>query len=140
MICITSEPIDFCRILEEIMDRSSGGTALFLGTVRDHNESKSVLRMYYEIYKEMAQKNLAIIEYEAKTKWKINNFVAIHRTGLLKIGEVSVAVAASGEHRDQAFEACRYGIDQIKTKAPIWKKEIYKNGAQWVDGKPLENE
>src|SRR5919202_6179112 len=119
MICITSDPIDFCRILDEIMDRSSGGTALFLGTVRDHNESKAVLKMQYEIYKEMAEKNLAKIECEVKTKWKINKFVAIHRTGLLKVGEVSVAVAASAKHRDQAFEACRSGIDQIKTKAPI---------------------
>ena len=140
MISITSEPINFCRILQDLMDASSGGTALFIGTVRDHNDSKAVLEMHYEIYKEMAEKNLAKIEYEAKTKWKINNFVAIHRTGLLKVGEVSVAVAASAEHRDQAFEACRYGIDQIKTKAPIWKKEIYKNGEQWIDGKSLEKE
>ena len=137
MICITSEPIDFCRILEDIMDRSSGGTALFLGTVRDHNESKSVLMMYYEIYKEMAEKNLAKIEYEGKTTWKINKFVAIHRTGELRVGDVSVAVAASAEHRNQAFEACRYGVDQIKTKVPIWKKEIYNNAARWVDGNQL---
>lgn len=137
MICITSEPIDFCRILENVTDRSSGGIALFLGTVRDHNESKVVLRMYYEIYKEMAEKNLARIEYEVKTKWKINKFVAIHRTGELRVGDVSVAVAASAEHRNQAFEACRYGIDQIKTKVPIWKKEIYNNSAWWVDGNLL---
>ncbi len=137
MICITSEPIDFCRILENVTDRSSGGIALFLGTVRDHNESKVVLRMYYEIYKEMAEKNLTRIEYEVKTKWKINKFVAIHRTGELRVGDVSVAVAASAEHRNQAFEACRYGIDQIKTKVPIWKKEIYNNSAWWVDGNLL---
>jgi molybdopterin synthase catalytic subunit len=137
MICITSEPIDFCRILEEIMDRSSGGTALFLGTVRDHNDSNAVLKMHYEIYKEMAEKNLAKIEYEVKAKWKINNFAAIHRTGELRVGDVSVAVAASAEHRSQAFEACRYSIDQIKTKVPIWKKEIYNNTARWVDGNLL---
>ena len=137
MICITSEPIDFCRILEDIMDRSSGGTALFLGTVRDHNESKSVLMMYYEIYKEMAEKNLAKIEYEVKTTWKINKFVAIHRTGELRVGDVSIAVAASAEHRNLAFEACIYGVDQIKTKVPIWKKEIYNNAARWVDGNLL---
>jgi molybdopterin synthase catalytic subunit len=137
MITITSEPINFCRILEDIMDTSSGGTALFLGTVRDHNDSKAVLEMHYEIYKEMAERSLAKIEYEVKTKWKINNFVAIHRTGQLKVGEVSVAVAASAEHRNQAFEACRYGIDQIKTNVPIWKKEVYKNGAWWVDGHSL---
>jgi molybdopterin synthase catalytic subunit len=137
MIRITSEPIDFCRILENIKDRSSGGTALFLGTVRDYNESKPVLKMYYEIYKEMAERNLAKIEYEVKTKWKINKFVAIHRTGELRVGDVSVAVAASAEHRKQAFQACIYGIDQIKTKVPIWKKEIYNNATRWVDGNLL---
>jgi molybdopterin synthase catalytic subunit len=137
MISITSEPINYCKILEDIMDTSSGGTVLFIGTVRDHNDSKAVLGMHYEIYKEMAEKNLAKIEYEAKTKWKINNFVAIHRTGHLKVGEVSVAVAASAEHRNHAFEACIYGIDQIKAKVPIWKKEVYKNGAWWVDGHSL---
>jgi molybdopterin synthase catalytic subunit len=137
MIRITSEPIDFCKILEDIIDGSSGGTVLFLGTVRDHNESKSVLKMHYEIYKEMAERNLAKIEYEVKTKWKINKFVAIHRTGELRVGDVSVAVAASAEHRNQAFEACTYGIDQIKTKVPIWKKEIYNNATRWVDGNLL---
>ena len=140
MICITSAPIDFCRILEDIMDTSSGGTALFLGTVRDRNESKAVLKMHYEIYKEMAEKNLAKIEYEVKRKWKINKFVAIHRTGELRVGDVSVAVAASAKHRKQAFEACIYGIDQIKTKVPIWKKEIYNDSARWVDGIPLNKE
>jgi molybdopterin synthase catalytic subunit len=138
MICITSEPIDFCKILVDIMDKSSGSTILFVGTVRDHNDSKAVFELHYETYKEMAEKNLAEIENEAKMKWNINNFVAIHRTGNLKVGEVSVAVAASAEHRNQAFEACRYGIDQIKTKVPVWKKEVYKNGAHWVNGISLE--
>src|ERR687885_2214955 len=114
MISITSDPIDFCRILQDLMDASSVATALFLGTVRDHNDSKAVLEMHYEIYKEMAERSLAKIEYEVKTKWKINNFVAIHRTGQLRVGDVSVAVAASAKHRKQAFEACIYGIDQIK--------------------------
>ena len=134
MISITSDPIDFCKILENVMDVSSGATALFLGTVRDHNEAKEVSLLYYEAYKEMAEKNLAEIENEAKSKWNINKFVAIHRTGDLKVGEISVLVAASAPHRNHAFEACMYGIDQIKIKAPIWKKEVYKNGADWLGG------
>ena len=138
MISITSEPIDFCKILAGIMDKSSGGTTLFVGTVRDHNDAKAVFELHYETYKEMAEKKLAEIENEAKMRWHINNFVAIHRTGDLKVGEVSVAVAASAEHRNQSFEACRYGIDQIKARVPIWKKEIYKNDSRWVDGISLE--
>jgi molybdopterin synthase catalytic subunit len=138
MIRITSEPIDFCKILADIMDKSSGGTALFVGTVRDHNDTQAVVQLHYEVYKEMAEKNLAEIENEAKIRWNINNFVAIHRTGDLKVGEVSVAVAVSAEHRNQAFEACRYGIDQIKTKVPIWKKEIYEKDSSWVEGISLQ--
>jgi len=67
------------------------------------------------------------------TKWKINKFVAIHRTGTLKVGEVSVAIAVSAEHRKEAFEACKFGIDAIKEKAPIWKKEFAESGAEWLE-------
>jgi len=134
MINITTEPIDACKILIETMDKSAGGTALFIGTVRDHNETDAVFELRYEAYKEMAEKNLVEIENEVRKKWDLKNFVAIHRTGDLHTGEVSVAVAASAEHRKEAFEACKYGIDEIKARAPIWKKEVSANGAKWVSG------
>ena len=134
MISITSETIDICKVLLDTMDNSAGGTVLFIGSVRDHNEDGTVSEIYYEAYKEMAEKNLTEIEIEARKKWNIKKFVAVHRTGKLKVGEVAVAVAASAEHRKEAFEACRYGIDEIKIRLPIWKKEVSDSGIGWVQG------
>jgi molybdopterin synthase catalytic subunit len=134
MISITSETIDISKILLDTMDNWAGGTVLFIGSVRDHNEEGAVSEIYYEAYKEMAEKNLAEIEFEARKRWNVKKFVAVHRIGNLKVGEVSVAVAASAEHRKEAFEACRYGIDEIKIRVPIWKKEVSDSGIAWVQG------
>ncbi len=140
MISITSETIDICKILLDTMDNWAGGTVLFVGSVRDHNEDGTVSEIYYEAYKEMAEKNLTEIEIEARKKWNIKKFVAVHRTGNLKVGEVAVAVAASAEHRKEAFEACRYGIDEIKIRLPIWKKEVSDSGMGWVQGVSSKSE
>jgi len=140
MISITSETIDICKVLLDTMDNSAGGTVLFIGSVRDHNEDGTVSEIYYEAYKEMAEKNLTEIEIEARKKWNIKKFVAVHRTGKLKVGEVAVAVAASAEHRKEAFEACRYGIDEIKIRLPIWKKEVSDSGIGWVQGVSSKSE
>jgi len=132
LISITEKPIDVNKLLNDVSDQSSGASVLFTGTVRDHNEDGQVSKLHYEAYQEMAEKILQEIENEIHTKWKINKFVAIHRTGTMKIGEVSVAIAVSAEHRKEAFEACKFGIDAIKEKAPIWKKEFTKSGAEWL--------
>ncbi|HYV51825.1 MAG TPA: molybdenum cofactor biosynthesis protein MoaE [Candidatus Eisenbacteria bacterium] len=140
MISITSETIDICKVLLDTMDNSAGGTVLFIGSVRDHNKDGTVSEIYYEAYKEMAEKNLTEIEIEARKKWNIKKFVAVHRTGKLKVGEVAVAFAASAEHRKEAFEACRYGIDEIKIRLPIWKKEVSDSGIGWVQGVSSKSE
>jgi len=134
MISITEKPIDVNKLLNNVSDQSSGASVLFTGTVRDHNKQDKVSKLHYEAYQEMAEKILQEIENEIHTKWKINKFIAIHRTGTLKVGEVSVAVAVSSEHRKEAFEACKFGIDSIKEKAPIWKKEFTESGAEWLEG------
>ena len=134
MITITEKPIDVDKLLDYVSDQSSGASVLFTGTVRDHNEQDKVSKLHYEAYQEMAEKILQEIENEVHTKWKINKFIAIHRTGTLKVGEVSVAVAVSSEHRKEAFEACKFGIDSIKEKAPIWKKEFSESGTEWLEG------
>ncbi len=134
MISITEKPIDVNKLLDYVSDQSSGASVLFTGTVRDHNEQDKVSKLHYEVYQEMAEKILQEIENEVHAKWKINKFIAIHRTGTLKVGEVSVAVAVSSEHRKEAFEACKFGIDSIKEKAPIWKKEFAGSGAEWLEG------
>jgi len=134
MISITEKPIDVNKLLNDVSDQSSGACIVFTGTVRDHNKQDKVSKLYYEAYQEMAEKILQEIENEIHAKWKINKFIAIHRTGTLKVGEVSVAVAVSSEHRKEAFEACKFGIDSIKEKAPIWKKEFAESGAEWLEG------
>ena len=134
MITITEKPIDVNMLLDYVSDQSSGASVLFTGTVRDHNKENKVSKLHYEVYQEMAEKILQEIENKVHTKWKINKFIAIHRTGTLKVGEVSVAVAVSSEHRKEAFEACKFGIDSIKEKAPIWKKEFSESGTEWLEG------
>ena len=134
MISITNKPIDVNKLLDYVSDNSSGASVLFTGTVRDHNEQNKISKLYYEVYQEMAEKILQEIENTAHVNWKINKLIAIHRIGILKIGEVSVAVAVSSEHRKEAFEACKFGIDSIKEKVPIWKKEFGESGAEWLEG------
>ena len=134
MISITRDPIDLCKILVDAKDKSAGGAVLFIGSVRDHNEKGTVSEIYYEAYKEMAEDKMAEIESEVRKRWNVKKFIAIHRVGDLKVGDVSVAVAVSTEHRKEAFEACKYGIDEIKTRVPIWKKELSESGVAWVEG------
>jgi molybdopterin synthase catalytic subunit len=134
MISITEDPIDVFKVFMEVQDRWAGATTLFIGSIRDHNDKGTVSEIYYEAYKEMAEKILAEIESEVTKRWHIKKFIAIHRIGNLKVSDISVAVAVSSEHRKEAFEACRYGIESIKSRVPIWKKEVSELGASWTDG------
>ena len=138
MISIISEhPIDVERLLASVKDDSAGATVLFLGTVRDHNNgyAHAITAIYYEAYIRMAEEAMAKIEIEAVKRWNLKKFAAVHRIGNLKVGEVSVAVAA------EAFEAARCAIDRIKKEVPIWKKEITTGhkggGGVWAAGTPL---
>ena len=133
MISITEKPIDVNKLLDYVSSPSSGATVLFTGTVRDHNQGDKVSKLHYETYYEMAEKILQEIENKVNSKWNINKFIAIHRTGTLKVGEISVAVAVSSGHRKEAFETCKFGIDSIKEKVPIWKKEFTESGTKWVE-------
>ena len=139
MFSISEDPIDVEGLLANVKDDSAGATILFLGTIRNHNEGYDVSAIYYEVYMRMAEEAMAKIEAEAIKRWNLKKFAAIHRIGNLKIGEVSVAIAVSSEHRAEAFEAARYAIDQIKSEVPIWKKEIINNGkeAKWAQGTPM---
>jgi molybdopterin synthase catalytic subunit len=135
MIDIIKKPIDISQIMKDCKDRSAGATVLFTGSVRDHNEKERVSGIYYEAYLEMAKNVLVEIENEVLRKWHVRKFIAIHRIGSLKVNEISVAIAITTEHRQDAFEACKYTIDNIKTRIPIWKKELLVSGnATWKDG------
>ncbi len=138
MISISEHPIDVEKLLANVRDDSAGATVLFLGTVRNHNDDYAVSGIYYEAYIRMAEEAVAKIEEETVKKWNLKKFAAVHRVGNLKIGEVSVAIAVSSEHRAEAFEAGRYAIDRIKTEVPIWKKEMMSSeGGIWAQGTPM---
>lgn len=138
MFSISEDPIDVERLLANVKDDSAGATILFLGTIRNHNEGYDVSAIYYEVYMRMAEDAMAKIEADAIKRWNLKKFAAMHRIGNLKIGEVSVAIAVSSEHRAEAFEAGRYAIDRIKSEVPIWKKEtISGKGGIWAQGTPM---
>ena len=135
MIHISKEPINISQMIIDCEDRSAGATVLFAGSVRDHNGEERVSGIYYEAYEEMARNTLSEIESEVIKNWNVRKFIAIHRIGSLKVNEISVAIAVTTEHRYDAFEACKYVIDNIKTRTPIWKKEFFESGnSNWKEG------
>jgi molybdopterin synthase catalytic subunit len=138
MFSISEHTIDIEMLLANVKDDSAGATVLFLGTVRNHNDGYSVSGIYYEAFISMAEEAMAKIEEEAVKRWNLKKFAAVHRIGNLRIGEVSIAIAVSSEHRAEAFEAGRYAMDRIKTEVPIWKKEITSGkGGIWAQGTPI---
>ncbi|MGI0022485.1 MAG: molybdenum cofactor biosynthesis protein MoaE [Nitrososphaeraceae archaeon] len=137
MIIITKDPIDIQTVMEYVKDNAAGAISIFIGNVRNHNSSGSVSEILYEAYEKMAEEVMAKIETETLEKWKLRRFIAIHRIGKLKVGETSVVVAVSSGHRREAFDACNYGIDNIKDRVPIWKKEISTTSQKWAEGKSL---
>ncbi len=138
---ITTRCIDVAKLLDSVRDPHAGGTVLFLGTVRKRDEGREVEGLEYEVYKEMAEKKMKEIETALMARWPLKRVSLIHRYGKLRVGEVSVAVAVSSEHRAEAFEAGRYAIDAIKTTLPLWKKEKLAGGSEaWVRGAPIAEE
>ena len=132
---LTSEVIDVNRLLVDRQNTSVGGTVIFLGTVRELNsENIKLLQLNYEAYETMAEEIFSEIETEAKMKWEIEEVTAIHRIGTLNMGEVSVIIIVSSKHRKEAFECCRYIIDSVKYRVPIWKMEITNKGKKWLGG------
>jgi len=131
---LVREPID----LAALTDRAAGdgAVALFLGVVRSENRGREVLRLEYEAYEEMALPLMEEIAAEAARRFPVTGVRLVHRLGRLEIGEASVAVAVASPHRAEAFAACRFAIDTLKAQVPIWKKELYADGSEWLDGTP----
>lgn len=126
------------KVLKEVEDPSAGGTVVFIGTVRNKGSRGAVAGLEYQAYKGMAEKRMRGIEAEVKKRWPVKKVALLHREGSLGIGEVSVVVAVSAEHRAEAFEACHYAIDRIKASLPIWKKERTNSSGGWVEGTRIE--
>ena len=118
--------------------RRDGALCLFVGVVRNENGGRPVRYLEYEAYEEMALPVMEEIEAEVRARWPVTGVRLVHRLGRIEIGEASVAVAVSSPHRGEAFAACRYAIDTLKAKVPIWKKEFYAGGEAWLEGPGAE--
>ena len=134
MMRLTSEVIRPDELREGLTDPGAGAYAAFEGWIRNRNEGRAVLRLEYESYEPLAVKEGERVLAEAAEKFPILKANCVHRVGMLEIGECAVWVGVSSPHRDEAFEACRYIIDQVKVRLPIWKKEHYVDGnSGWVN-------
>ena len=132
MFEITADPIHLAALYAFLESPRAGAVLVFSGTVRDHNDGRTVQKLEYEAYVEMAEKSMAAIAAEMRDRWPLEKIAMVHRVGPLEIGEIAVVVGVSAAHRQEAFEACRYGIDRLKAETPIWKKEHFTNGAEWL--------
>jgi molybdopterin synthase catalytic subunit len=132
MIKITEKPIDIQKVIDTASSLGAGAVNVFIGTVRNSTQGKNVLWLEYEAYESMAVSEIRRIIDEAASQWPLLGWAVSHRVGTLKPGEISVAVAVSSPHRKDSFKACQYIIDTLKERAPIWKKEIFEGGEEWV--------
>ena len=136
LVRVSAEPLSVDEALAFIADPSAGGSAVFIGTVRDTAaDDAAVSSLRYESWDELAVERLRAIADDLHRRWPIRRVALLHRTGDLDVGEASVVVAVSSAHRAEAFEACREGIEQLKHDVPIWKKELLASGeGHWVMG------
>jgi molybdopterin synthase catalytic subunit len=134
MIVLSDRPLEPGVLVEAVADPEHGGIATFLGTTRRQGGGREVEALDYEAYEELALAEMRAVAAEAQTRFGARVAVA-HRVGRVPVGHPSVAVAASAGHRPEAFAACRYVIDELKRRVPIWKRTVYADGeATWIDG------
>lgn len=132
--CTLSEhPLDPSEVSARVEGPDAGGLVVFAGAVRDQSRGHRIRFLEYEAYPPMAEKEMNRIADEAATRWPGVRVAIAHRLGHLEIGELAVVVAAAAPHRAEAFEACRFAIDTLKLRVPIWKREVATDGAYWVD-------
>lgn len=136
LIKITDRPIDPSDVIDLVKTPDSGAINVFVGTVRNSTKNRDVKELEFEAYDTMAIKEIDKIIAQAKQKWPISAMAIYHRVGVLGIGDIPVVIAVSTPHRQQGFEACQYAIDTLKETVPIWKKEIFTDGEQWVSAHP----
>jgi molybdopterin synthase catalytic subunit len=132
-IRVSADPICVAALVARVEAPGAGAVSLFLGTVRDHSAGKvGVTHLEYEAYGQVAEGHIARIVAEARERWPLIGVAVEHRVGSLAVGEASVGVAVSSAHRAEGLEAVRYLIDELKARVPLWKKEHWPGGAEWV--------
>ena len=135
-LLLQSDPIEIADVVRRVADRGCGAIATFSGTVRDSFEDRRVLFLEYEAYDAMARRVLEEIATELRRRHAIARLAIVHRTGRLDVGETSVAIAVSAPHRAAALAACAEGIESLKARLPIWKKEHFEGGEVWRENSP----
>ena|SRR6476620_10530409 len=135
-ICeITREPIDKPGFEQRLLTGTAGAMVTFDGVVRDQTGGRPVMRLQYEAYAPMAVKEMQRIVREVRERWpEVDNVGMVHRFGELEISESSIVIVITSPHRKIAFEACQYAINRLKQTVPIWKKEVFEDGEEWVEG------
>jgi molybdopterin synthase catalytic subunit len=129
---ISEQPLDVARVVAEVERDEAGGIASFVGTVRDASRGRDVTHLEYEAFEEMAEPMLRRLGDELTAKHGLSAVAIHHRIGRVEIGEASVVVAVSAPHRAAALDACREAIDTLKETIPLWKKEVYVGGEEWI--------
>lgn len=136
LIQITDLPIEPEAVIKLVKTDDSGAINLFIGTVRNSTQNREVVKLEFEAYESMAVKELHKIAHQVKARWPVKAIAIHHRIGELAIGDIPVIIAVSTPHRTQGFEACQFAIDTLKLSVPIWKKEIFADGEEWVSAHP----
>jgi molybdopterin synthase catalytic subunit len=136
MIEITDQPIDVQKIISAASRKEAGAVNTFIGTVRNNTSGNKVIRLEYEAYEPMAISEIQKIIDRTMEQWKLTGFAVSHRVGILQPGEIAVVVAVSTPHRKDSFAACQFIIDTLKQTVPIWKREFFENGDEWVSAHP----
>jgi molybdopterin synthase catalytic subunit len=129
---VTEEPLSLEAAVAEVADERAGGIATFTGTVRRQSRGREVTHLEYEAYAEMAEEVMAQLAADLRARHELCGIAIHHRVGRLEIGEASVVIAVSAPHRQAALEACREAIDTLKQSVPLWKKEVYEGGEEWI--------
>ncbi len=141
LVRVTSDPIDLAPLVDFVRDDGHGAIDLFIGTVRNHHQGQSVTGITYDAHDGLAEKAFREICSEAEGFWPGTRYVVVHYKGELPVGGKSLVIAVSSPHRLEAFESCRYVIEEIKKRAPIWKQEHYESGrSTWLPGHSLHDE
>jgi len=132
LVITRKEIIDMSEFLGSGSSNSDGSDLVFIGKVRDKSRGKKVTHIDYEIYPEMALREMNKIADEASANHELSRIIIIHRYGSVTLGEASILILVSSPHRDASYQASRYIIDEIKKRVPIWKKEFYDDGSEWI--------
>lgn len=133
-------PIEVEGLIGDVGGVAMGASTIFLGTVRRSADDGPIVAIEYSAYEDMARTELAKIVAEASDRWPLGRFAAQHRLGRIELGGASIAIAAATPHRGESFAACRFIIEQVKVRLPIWKKEFFQDGSEnWRENEPVDN-